>query len=210
MVRCKQFLDYAAAHQDAVLTYKRSNIVLVVHSDASYLREPKAQSRAGGHFFLSLDTEDPINNGAVLNLAQLIKAVMSSAVEAELGALYINAREAIPQCQTLAETGHKQPPNPMQTDNSTALGVVNKTTYSPNTQKPWACNSTGLDAARPNASSVFSGTQEPPTEHYWTKHHCAAHHIEKRPKILTSKIVLDPLRASVKHTPEIKPTAQPT
>ncbi len=75
-----------------------SDMVLVVHSDASYLSEPKARSRAGGHFFLSLDTEDPINNGAVLNIAQLIKAVMSSAVEAELGALYINAREAVPQC----------------------------------------------------------------------------------------------------------------
>ncbi len=79
MVRCKQFLNYAATHQDAVLTYKRSDMVLVVHSDASYLSEPKARSQAGGHFFLSLDTEDPINNGAVLNIAQLIKAVMTSA-----------------------------------------------------------------------------------------------------------------------------------
>ncbi len=77
-------------------------MVLVVHSDTSYLSEPKARSQAGGHFFLSLDTEDPINNGAVLNIAQLIKAVMFSAVEAELGALYINARKAVPQCQTLA------------------------------------------------------------------------------------------------------------
>ncbi len=125
MTRCKQFLDYAATHQDAILTYKSSNMVLVVHSDASYLSEPKARSQAGGHFFLSLDTENPINNGAVLNITQLIKAVMSSAAEAELGALYINAREAIPQCQTLAEMGHKQPPTPMQTDNSTALVVMN-------------------------------------------------------------------------------------
>jgi hypothetical protein len=125
MVCCKQFLDYTATHQEAVLTYKRSDMVLVVHSDASYLSKPKARSRAGGHFFLSLDTEDPINNGAVLNLAQLIKAVMSSAAEAELGTLYINAWEAVPQRQTLAEMGHKQPPTPMQTDNSTALGVVN-------------------------------------------------------------------------------------
>ena len=36
---------------------------------------------------------------------------------------------------------------------------------------------------------------------YWTKHHCAAHHIEKRPTILTPKIVLDALRASTKRTP---------
>ncbi len=37
MTRCKQFLTYAATHQDATITYKRSDMVLVVHSDASYL-----------------------------------------------------------------------------------------------------------------------------------------------------------------------------
>ena len=91
VTRGKQFLDYAATHQDAILTYKASDMVLVVHSDASDLSEPNARSRAGGHFFLSSDCEDPADNGAVLNLAQLIKAVMSSAAEADLGALYINA-----------------------------------------------------------------------------------------------------------------------
>ena len=54
MTRCKQFLDYAATHQDAILTYKASDIVLVVHSDTSYLSEPKARSRAGRHFFYHL------------------------------------------------------------------------------------------------------------------------------------------------------------
>ncbi len=42
MTCCKQFLDYAATHQDAILTYKSSDMVLVVHSDASYLSKPKA------------------------------------------------------------------------------------------------------------------------------------------------------------------------
>eukprot|EP00804_Cyclotella_cryptica_P031354 CCRYP_012174-RD/>CCRYP_012174-RD protein AED:0.45 eAED:0.45 QI:0/-1/0/1/-1/0/1/0/121 len=70
---------------------------LAVHSDASYLSETKAHSRAGGHFFLSEDDTSPQNNGAVLTLAQIIKPVMSSAAEAKLGALYINAREVIPQ-----------------------------------------------------------------------------------------------------------------
>jgi hypothetical protein len=124
MTRCKQFLDYAATHQDTILTYKSSDMVLVVHSDVSYLSKPKACSRAGRHFFLSSDSEDPANNGAVLNLAQLIKTVMSSAAEAELGALYINACKAVPQRQTIAEMGHKQPQTPMQTDNTTALGVT--------------------------------------------------------------------------------------
>ncbi len=74
---------------------------------------------------MSSDTKDPANNGAVLNIAQLIKAVMSSAAEAKLGALYINACKAVLQCQLLEEMGHPQPPTPIQADNSTALGVVN-------------------------------------------------------------------------------------
>ncbi len=44
MTRCKQFLNYTATHQDAILTYKISNMVLIIHSDASYLSKPKARS----------------------------------------------------------------------------------------------------------------------------------------------------------------------
>jgi hypothetical protein len=33
----------------------------------------------------------PTNKGTVLNILQIIRAVMSSTVEAELGALFINA-----------------------------------------------------------------------------------------------------------------------
>ena len=70
---------------------------------------------------MSEDTTDPSNNGAVLNTAKIIKAVMSSAAEAELGAMFINAREAVPARITLEELGHKQPRTPMQIDNSTAV-----------------------------------------------------------------------------------------
>jgi hypothetical protein len=73
MTCCNQFLNYAATHPDAILTYKRSDMVLMVHSDASYLSKPKARSHAGGHFFLSSDEADPIDNGVVLNIAALIK-----------------------------------------------------------------------------------------------------------------------------------------
>jgi hypothetical protein len=124
MIKMHDFLDYAATHQDAIITYQASNMVLAIHSDASYLSEPKAHSHARGHFFVSSNTKDPSNNGAVLNIAQIIKSVMSSADNAELGALYATAREAILQRQLLEEMGHPQPPTPMQTDNSTALRVA--------------------------------------------------------------------------------------
>jgi hypothetical protein len=68
-----QLLDYLAVQVDALLSYHASDMVLAVHSDASYLSKPKAHSRAGGPFFLSSDTTIPPNNGAVLNIAHIIK-----------------------------------------------------------------------------------------------------------------------------------------
>ena len=70
-------------------------MILAAHSDASYLSEPKARSCTGGHFFLSSSADIPPNNGAILNIAHIIKHFMSSATEAELVALYIVAREAV-------------------------------------------------------------------------------------------------------------------
>ena len=93
--RANQLIDYLVSQEEAVLTFRASNMVLAVHSDASYLSETKARSCAGGHFFLSNDEPHPPNNGAILTIAQVIKSVMSSASEAELAALFINAREAV-------------------------------------------------------------------------------------------------------------------
>jgi hypothetical protein len=69
-------------------------MVLVVQSNASHLSKSKAHSQAGGRFFMSSDTKDPAKNGAVLNIAQLIRSVVSLAAEAKPGALYMNARKS--------------------------------------------------------------------------------------------------------------------
>jgi hypothetical protein len=65
---CKQFLDYMASQDKAVLTYKESNMVLAIHSDASYLSKPKARSHAGRDMFMAGRDNVPTNNGAVLNI----------------------------------------------------------------------------------------------------------------------------------------------
>ncbi len=62
---------------------------------------------------------------AILNISQIINLVMSLAVEAELGALFVNAKTAVPMRKTLKELGHPQPPTPMQTNSSTAYSVLN-------------------------------------------------------------------------------------
>ena len=201
MKKTKLFLDYAATHPDAVLTYRKSDMVLAVHSDASYLTEPQARSRAGGHHYLSSDVELPPNNGAVLNIAQIIKAVMSSAAEAEIGALFINAREAIPARMALIEMGHKQPKTPIQTDNTTALGVVNRN-LQPRRTKAMDMRFHWLrDRA---AQAMFRFFWQPGKTNwgdYWTKHHCSAHHQQMRPEFVTPSHVVNALRASLKRKP---------
>ncbi len=88
----KQLLDYCTSQEEAIITYKTSKMILNIHSDGGYLNKKKAQSRAGGHFFLSDSSDTPQNNGAIHTNASIIKEVMSLAVEAELGALYLNQR----------------------------------------------------------------------------------------------------------------------
>jgi len=201
MQRTRHLLDYVATHPDAIVSYAKSNMILSVHSDASYLSEPKARSRAGGHFFLSDGTDESPNNGAILNTSQIIKSVMSSAAEAELGALYINAREAIP-CRTfLEELGHTQPPTPIQTDNSTALGVVTNNIL-PRRLKAMDMRYWWLRDRETQGQFRYYWRPGPTNRgDYLTKHHCAAHHQETRDKYLTPTFILDALRASTNRRP---------
>ncbi len=121
MKKIKQFLDYASTNLNAVITYHASNMVLAGYSNASYLSKSNAQSKAGGHFFMSSNVELPPNNGAVSTILQIIKAVMSLSAKAEVRALFINCREAVPARNVLKFLGHPQPPTLMQMDNTTAL-----------------------------------------------------------------------------------------
>ena len=150
---------------------------------------------------MTSDTDDQPNNGAVLNVSQIIKSVMTSAADAELGALYINACKAVPMRNLLNEMGHKQPKTPMQTDNSTALGVVTNN-IQPQRTKAMEMRYYWLRCR--DAQGQFRYYWKPgPTNlaDYWKKHHPASHHIEKQPTILTLQTVLAALRASTKRTP---------
>ena len=198
MQRTCHLLNYVATHPNAIISYAKSNMILNVHSNTSYLSKPKARSRAGGHFFVSDGTDEAPNNGAILNTSQIIKSVMSSAAEAELGALCINARKAAPCQSLLKELGHKQPPTPIQTSNSTALKVVSRNIL-PHRLKAmdmrfwWLRNRKSQDQFR-----YYWRSGPTNRGNYFTKHHCSAHRTKKRPEFLTPAFILDALRASIK------------
>ncbi len=95
MAKVKQLFDYVSTQQEAIITYRASDMILSVHSNAGYCIEKKAQSQAGGHFYFSNNDPTPPNNRAILTIATIIKNVMSLVAEAELGALYLNVKETI-------------------------------------------------------------------------------------------------------------------
>ena len=45
-------LNYAVTHPNAKIRYTSSDMILHIHSNASYLSEPRTRSRAGGNYFL--------------------------------------------------------------------------------------------------------------------------------------------------------------
>ena len=151
-----------STQEDAILIYQASDMVFAIHSNASYLSQPKSRSRARGHMYMAGKDKIPINNGAVLNISQIIRAVMSSTVEAELGALFINAKTAVLLQQTLIKLGHPQPRTPMQTDNATAH-VPLPTKFYLKHSRPWTCISTGYGAATPKVNAITTGDLEQKT-----------------------------------------------
>jgi hypothetical protein len=120
-------LDYVATYPSEGIIYQAINMILCAHSDAGLLNETNSCSRARAHIFLSENKPFPRFNGAVLSVAQIIKFVMASVAESELAALFVTAKEMIPQRQTLISMGWPQPKSPVETDNSTTAGVTNKT-----------------------------------------------------------------------------------
>ena len=120
-------LDYCATCPVDGILYRSSDMVLCAHSDAGFHNESKGRSREGAHIFLSGNDFMPRCNGLVLTIAQIIKFIVSSASESELGALFITAQEMVAMRNTLEEMKWPHPKSLIQTEKSAAAGVVNNT-----------------------------------------------------------------------------------
>jgi hypothetical protein len=105
-----QMVDYLATHPDATVRYHASDMILHIHRDASYLSVSNARSRLRGLFFLgNKSSEQDTLNGSILNVAVVIKNVVASAAESEVGACFHNAQIGAPLRVTLTELGHTTP-----------------------------------------------------------------------------------------------------
>lgn len=184
---CTRLLNYAATHPDAKIKFHASDMILTLHSDASYLSETEARSRAGGFFYLGnqIDTSptgppQKINGPIHIN-SKIMHNVLASATEAEVGALFHNAQDAAMIRETLQFLGHTQPPTPIQTDNSCAEGIVNDTVKQKRSKAIDMRFYWVRDRVRQGQFVIFWRKGQDNLADYFTKHFPPKHHQDMRP-----------------------------
>jgi hypothetical protein len=132
---------------------------------------------------------------------------MSSAAEAELGALFINTKTALSMCQMLVELGHPQPRTPMQTNSAMAHALLTNKIL-PKALKAMDMRFHWLRCC--NAQGQFCYYWRPGTQNladYFTKHFPTSHHTSVCPTILTP--ANDPEYTKLFETSTISVTFEP-
>jgi hypothetical protein len=176
-----QMLYYLATHPDDTIGYQASDMVLHIHSDASYLSVSNERSRLGDLFLLGNKyPEQDTLNGSILYVVAVIKNVVASAAESEVGACFHNAQSGAPLRVTLTELGHTQPPTPLQTDNSTAYGIVNETIKQKRSNAMDMRYHCLTDRVRQKQFDIYWRPGRENLADYHTKHHSAQHHKDMR------------------------------
>jgi hypothetical protein len=115
-----------------------------------------------------------------------MRNVMASATEADLGAVFQNARDCIPLRIALEEMGQPQAVTPIQTDNACAPGIANKTvkqrcSKSIDMRFYWIC-----DRIKQGQFIIHWRAGKDNLDEYFTKHHSPAHH-----KLMRSRYLLE-------------------
>ncbi len=184
MAKFTQSLDYLSDHADAKIQFHASNMIMNIHSDASYLLEANAWSRVCGHFFMGWMPEDdePIRlNGAFYVSMNIMRFVVASVAEAELGALYRNCKKGIIYWEIFKDMGHPQSKIPVHCNNATAVGIANNTVK---WQHSCSMEMHFFWVSDKCAQDMYKLSKQPGQENladYQSKHHSGAHHAAVHP-----------------------------
>jgi hypothetical protein len=182
--KCMQLLDYLASDSEAKVRFYASDMIMNIHSDTSYLSEMGARSRACGHFFMGWMPKNGKSiktNGAFYVNATIMKFVVVSAAEAELGALFHSCQDGIIFRKTLADMGHPQPKTLVHCDNTTAVGIANNTIKQ---QRSRSMEMRFFWVGDKEAQDMIALRWHPGQENladYQSKPHVGSHHIAVRP-----------------------------
>ena len=212
MEKLAQLLNYCAVHPNATVRFTASDMILAVESDASYLSVVKGRSRTAGYFFLTnkrTSPNDPYkSNGAVHVLCHIMREVLSSAAEAEVGALIHNGKEAFPFRIALEEMGHPQAATPMATDNNTASGIATDTVKQKRSKAIDMRFYWIRDRVRQGQFQIYWSKGQTNRADYFSKHHPASHHQAIRSTYLYSPT--NPTRNYFECLADTPPTPAPT
>jgi hypothetical protein len=121
---------------------------------------------------------DPIRlNGAFYTSSAIMRFVVASAAEAELGALFHNCQTGMIFRQTLKDLGHPQPKTPVHCDNATAVGIASNTVKR---QRSRSMEMRFFWIGDKVAQEMYDITWHPGMENladYQSKHHIGSHHM---------------------------------
>ena len=111
-------------------------------------------------------------------MCKILRNIMASAVEAEYGALFLNGQAAVPIKTTWIEMHHPQPPILIQVDNSTAVGIANKSIKQKRSKDMDMLFHWIQDRILQEHFNVFWKPEPTNLGDYQSKHHPTPHHIQ--------------------------------
>jgi hypothetical protein len=152
---------------------------LKIHSDASYLSDPKAKSRNGVYFYLGNKTSSPKkppSNGPLLCHTTVLKHVVSSVGGGLIWCIF---------CQ--CKRRHKQDSTELKTDNTTADGIINNTVQQKRPKEMDMRLYWVKDRVQQDQFNVGWAPGDTNMGDYFTKHHSPEHHKCMRPYYLHDK-----------------------
>jgi hypothetical protein len=123
-------------------------------------------------------------NGAFYMNMTILRFVMASTAEAELGALFHKCQDGIIFRQTLEDLGHTQPQTPTHCDNATVVGIANNTVKQ---QRSRSMEMRFFWIGNKEAQNIYEVSWHPGQENlsdYQSKHHTGAYHRNVRPRYL--------------------------
>ena len=126
--------NFCANNLNPKVRYYASHMQLCGHTDAYYLSVSKARSHAAAYFYLCNDNgallpPDQASklpkrpNGDVHVMSTVMRQVLSSATEAEVGATLYGCQDAVPLRNNLSDLGHVQGATLIIMDNDCCKGI---------------------------------------------------------------------------------------
>jgi hypothetical protein len=128
----------------------------------------------------------PPKNGNILVPCTIIKVVVFSAAESELGAFFFNSKEAAALRTTMNDMGHPHPATPIQTENLCASGIANDTVKQRRSKAVDMRFYWILDRVQQNQFVVHWRRGIDNLADYFTKHHSPVRH-----RLMSRRYLLD-------------------